>query len=792
MTVVCEFAVEQAWAWLRQAKLPEALCRQLMDDASSFLTDDMDDDAILSALLTAAVQNIVADPAFERAAARLLLLQIHNEATGAPHPDYATYFPRYIAEGVERGVLHPDLLRFDLSRLAAAIVPERDDLLPYIGLYTLYDRYLVRDVETRKVMETPQAMWMRVAMGLALNEANPDEWALKFYEMFSTLRYLPSTPTLFNSGTPHHQLASCYLYDVHDSLDHILEAAYEFGMLAKYAGGIGTAVTKIRAVGSPVKGINGKSGGLIPFLHMYDALIKSISQGGRRRGTMCVYLEPWHLEVEAFLDLRRNSGDPYLRTPSLNTALFIPDEFMRRVQMDDDWYLFDPLYVPDLTECYGREFSRRYREYAEKAERGELPQRAWRKVRTRELFTRILASLMETGHPWLTFKDAANARSMLKEVGIIHSLNLCTEVALPTNRDEIAVCNLASINLARHLRNDGEIDWQKLAQTVRVAVRGLDNVIDLNLYPSEKAKRSNLLNRPIGLGVMGFAELLARKGIPYDSPEAADLADQLLEFISYHAILTSHELAKERGVFPRFAQSEWAKGRVPLDTIADLETERGEPIETDRTARLDWDALRAKVKEGMRNGTVMAIAPTATIALIAGTSTSLDPYFANIFSRQTLSGKFLEFNPVLVDELKRRGLWERVREQLIAARGELAEVAEIPDDLKRLFPTAFQILPDAYLAIAAKAQKWVDMAISRNLFFTARRSSDIAEVYLKAWRMGLKSTYYCFLNPRMQAEPSTVRVNKRLQKPKWVAEAQREVVADGAVCALGEACESCQ
>ncbi|MFA0774488.1 MAG: hypothetical protein KEFWMYNX_002528, partial [Candidatus Fervidibacter sp.] len=327
MTTMHEFAVKQAWAWLRQANLPEALCRQLMDDASSFLTDDMDDDAILSALLTAAVQNIVADPAFERAAARLLLLQIHNEATGAPHPDYATYFPRYIAEGVERGVLHPDLLRFDLPRLAAAIIPERDDLLPYIGLFTLYDRYLVRDVETRRVMETPQAMWMRVAMGLALNEANPDEWALKFYDMFSTLRYLPSTPTLFNSGTPHHQLASCYLYDVHDSLEHILESAYEFGMLAKYAGGIGTAVTKIRAVGSPVKGINGKSGGLIPFLHMYDALIKSISQGGRRRGTMCVYLEPWHLEVEAFLDLRRNSGDPYLRTPSLNTALFIPDEF---------------------------------------------------------------------------------------------------------------------------------------------------------------------------------------------------------------------------------------------------------------------------------------------------------------------------------------------------------------------------------------------------------------------------------------------------------------------------------
>lgn len=781
--------VQQAKEWLRLIRVPEEACHLLITEASSFLTEGMDEEAILSALLTAAVQNIAYQPSFEVAAKRLLLLKIYREAVGEPFPDYATYFPRYIQEGVARGVLHPDLLRFDLSRLAAAIVPERDEDLPYIGIYTLYDRYLVRDVETRKVLETPQAMWMRVAMGLSLKEPNPNEWALRFYEMFSTLRYLPSTPTLFNSGTPHHQLASCYLYDVHDSLEHILEAAYEFGMLAKYAGGIGTAVTKIRAVGSPVKGINGKSGGLIPFLHMYDALIKSISQGGRRRGTMCVYLEPWHLEIEAFLDLKRNSGDPYLRTPSLNTALFIPDEFFRRVQSDDDWYLFDPLYTQDLSECYGQEFSQRYRAYIEKAEQGELPKRAWRKVKAKQLYLKILASLMETGHPWLTFKDATNARSMLKGVGVIHSLNLCTEVALPTNRDEIAVCNLASVNLSRHLREDGEIDFERLAETVRVAVRGLDNVIDLNLYPSEKAKRSNLQNRPIGLGVMGFAELLARKGIPYDRPEAADLADRLMEFISYHAILTSHELAKERGVFPRFSQSEWAKGRVPIDTLADLERERGEPIAIDRKERLDWHLVREKVKEGMRNGTVMAVAPTATIALIAGTSTSLDPYFANIFSRQTLSGKFVEFNPVLVETLKRLGLWEKVRERLIAARGDLTELAEIPEDIKRCFPTAFHISPDAYLSIAAKAQKWVDMAISRSLFFNARHPSDIAEVYLRAWQMGLKSTYYCFVNPRMQAEPSTVWVNKRLQKPKWVLDSQKEM---GLTCPLDGGCESCQ
>lgn len=792
MMVALESVVQRADELLQRATLPEPMRRQLLDDAMSFCSAAMSDDELIATLLMAAVQNIAFDPDYERAAARLMLLQIFREATGAFAIDYATYFPRYIRDGVERGVLHPDLLRFDLERLACAIVPERDYLLPYIGLYTLYDRYLVRDVETQRVLEAPQALWMRVAMGLALNERDGNEWALRFYEMMSTLRYLPSTPTLFNSGTPHHQLASCYLYDVHDSLDHILESAYEFGMLAKYAGGIGTAVTKIRAVGSPVRGVNGKSGGLIPFLHMYDALIKSISQGGRRRGTMCVYLEPWHLEIEAFLDLKRNSGDPYLRTPSLNTALFIPDEFLRRVEANDDWYLFDPLYVPDLTEVYGREFSERYRIYIAKAEAGELPQRAWRKVKARELFLKILASLMETGHPWLTFKDTTNARSMLKGIGIIHSLNLCTEVALPTNRDEIAVCNLGSVNLARHLSEDGSVDWDKLAETVKVAMRALDNVIDLNLYPSEKAKRSNLQNRPVGLGIMGFAELLARKGVSYNEPEAAELADQIAEFVSYHAILTSHELAKERGVFPRFAQSEWAKGRVPIDTLDDLECERGEPVAVDRTMRLDWAMLREKVKQGMRNGTVMAIAPTATIALIAGTSPSLDPYFSNLFSRQTLSGKFVEFNPVLVAELKRLGLWERVREQLIAARGDLQELDDVPEDLKRRFPTAFQVLPEAYLRVAAKVQKWVDMAISRNLFHNTRRPADVAEVYLQAWRMGLKSTYYCFVNPRMQVEQSTVRVNKALQRPKWVVQTEAEVARDGAVCSLDGECESCQ
>ncbi|MDT7879063.1 MAG: ribonucleoside-diphosphate reductase subunit alpha [Candidatus Caldarchaeales archaeon] len=773
---------------LEEAGLEQDIRARLLQDTEGLLHEGLSRDEVLDLFIHAALQNVLDDTKFEAAAVRLLLLKMYSEITGDLRLDYERYFCSYIEEGVNKGVLDERLLKFDLGRLARALDQRRDLLFSYTGLYTLYDRYLVRDPESRRLLEAPQALWMRVAMGLSLVERDKEAWALRFYELLSNLRYLPSTPTLFNSGTPHHQLASCYLYDVQDSLEHILNAAKEFGMLAKYAGGIGTSVTKIRALGAPVRGINGRSGGLLPFLRLYDGLISAISQGGRRRGTMCVYLEPWHLEVDAFLDLKRNVGDPYLRTPSLNTALWVPDEFMARVLQDGDWYLFDPLYVQGLTEAYGRRFSELYATYCAKAEAGELPSRAWRKVKARELYLKVLAALMETGHPWLTFKDAANVRSMLRGVGVIHSGNLCTEVFLPTNEEEIAVCNLASVNLARHVREDGEIDWIKLAETVKIAVRGLDNAIDVNLYPSERARRSNLLNRPIGLGVMGFAELLAMKGIPYDSPEAVELADRLLEFISYHAIMASHELSRERGSFPRFKESEWAKGRLPLDTLEDLERERGVPVEVDRKTRLDWESLRAKVREGMRNGTVMAIAPTATISIIAGTSPGLDPYFSNIFSRQTLSGKFIDVNRYLMNELKTLGLWEKVKEKLVEEQGDLSRIEGLPDDIKRKYPTAFQISPFTLIDIAAVAQKWVDMAISRTLYLVASRPSDIAEVYLYAWRKGLKSTYYCFVRPRMHAEPYTVDVNKTERRPLWLIETQKEVEALQA-CRRCEGCD---
>lgn len=720
-------------------------------------------------LVQAATQHLHREPRMERVAVRARLRQLYRFVLGEPDPSPAAYraaFPAYIRKGVACGALDQRLLAFDLDALAAALDPERDETLPFIGLVTLMDRYLVREPESRRWLETPQFLFMRVAMGLALAEepGQREAWARRFYHAMSTFRYLPSTPTLFNAGTPHHQLSSCYLADVHDSMEHILEAASDFGRLAKYAGGIGASVTRLRAAGSPVRGINGESSGVIPFIHFYDALIKAVNQGGRRRGTLAVYLEPWHLEIEAFLDLKRNSGDPYLRAHSVNTALWIPDEFLRRVETGEPWYLFDPAYVPELPEKVGRAFAAAYAERIRQAEAGALPGRAWKRVDARQLFREILATLQETSHPWLVFKDAGNLRSLLP--GVIHSSNLCTEVFLPTTADEVAVCNLASVNLARHLGPQG-IDWDALAETVAVAMRGLDNVIDLNLYPIEKARRSNLRHRPVGLGVMGFAEAVNRLGWGYADPQAAELADRVLEFISYHAILASCRLAEERGPFPAFAESGWARGRVPLDTLADLEAERGQPVAVDRTARLDWDAVRDRVRRGMRNGTVLAVAPTATISLIAGTTPSLDPPYANVFSRQTLSGKFLEINRVLVEELERRGLWEAARDRIVEERGDLQPIAEIPADVRRRYPTAYQVPPEVYLEVAARAQKWVDMGISRNLFLADRDLGAMERVYLEAWRRGLKSTYYLFMAPRMYAEPSTVRVNKARRKLRW-------------------------
>lgn len=741
------------------------------------------------ALIQVALQNVQRDPAYGRVAADTFIRGLYRDILGTPDPDADTYrrgFAAYLRRSIDAGALDPRLETLDWDALAARLAPERDSLLEFIGLATLTDRYLVRDPRSRQLLELPQYLFMRVAAGLALLDDEPVRRAVDFYDQISQLNYLPSTPTLFNAGTPHHQLSACYLADVEDSMDGILGAASDFGQLAKYAGGIGTSITRLRSAGSPIAGINGISSGIVPFAHLYDALIKGISQGGRRRGTMALYLEPWHLEIEAFLDLKKNSGDPYLRTHSLNTALWIPDEFLRRVEEDEDWYLFDPQVAPDLPDVSGAAFHERYAGYIRQAERGEIPERAFRVTRARGLFSKILATLQETSHPWLVFKDVGNVRSMLP--GVIHSSNLCTEIFLPTSTEEIAVCNLASVNLARHLSENG-IDWEKLRETVRVAVRGLDNVIDINFYPTEKARRSNVKNRPVGLGLMGMAEVFARMGLAYGEAASLDLVDEAVEFISYAAIEASHELAAERGSFPAFAESRWAAGQVPIDTLGALERERRQPVEINREQRRDWTSLRQRVAAGMRNGTVLAIAPTATISLIAGTSPSLDPYYANVFARQTLSGKFMEVNPVLVEELRDLGIWEQVSDRLVAERGELSMIPEIPEDIKRRYPTAYQVDPRRYIDVAARAQKWVDMGISRNLYIQARDLETMTATYLHAWRAGLKSTYYLFMAPRMFAEQSSVRVNKARQRPRWNLD---DDLSDGAEDEYAFDCASCQ
>jgi ribonucleoside-diphosphate reductase alpha chain len=742
------------------------------------------------ALLGAAQARIHEDPAYERIGCRLLLRRLYREVLGTPQPDPATYrsgFITYVRRGVAANALDGRLLRYDLDRISQALHPERDALLPLVGLYTLVDRYLVRDPGSRALLELPQYLFMRVAMGLSLLEEEPDRWAVAFYEATSALDYLPSTPTLFNAGTPHHQLSSCYLADVQDSMDDILRSCVEFGQIAKYAGGIGAAITKLRAAGAPVRGVNGTSSGIIPFVHLFDALIKAISQGGRRRGTLAVYLEPWHLEIRAFLDLKRNAGDPYLRAHSLNTALWIPDEFLERVEHDEAWYLFDPLYTPELTEFWGEAFSRAYRARILDAQSGRIPPRAYRVESARSLFREILATLQETSHPWIAFKDAANARSMLP--GTIHSSNLCTEVHLPTSEEEVAVCNLASINLARHLTPQG-VDERKLRRTVHLAMRGLDNVIDLNFYPTERARSSNLRHRPVGLGVMGLAEAFARLRLRYGDEAACAFTDRVIELISYFAQEASAELARLRGSFPSFPESRWARGQVPLDTLDEVAALRGE-VEVDRSSRLDWDRLREMVRRGMRNGTVMAIAPTATIGLIAGTTPGIDPYYANVFARSTLSGKFLEFNRVLVEELQSLGLWERVRERILEERGDIEGIEEIPQALREIHRTAYRIPPEDYIRVASRAQKWVDQGISRNLYLSTRSLEAMERTYLAAWRAGLKSTYYLFMAPRMYAEPSTLQVNKARKQLRWnleVPEPQETTVA-GEACGVN--CESC-
>ncbi|WP_168915139.1 ribonucleoside-diphosphate reductase subunit alpha [Microcella flavibacter] len=736
---------------------------QIASELELTLFDGITTQQLDEAVIQVALQNIKDDPAFDIVAARLLLKTIYKRVLG----DYSTpaelkqlhrdHFSAYIHRGVDEQLLDsrfPAL--FDLDRLAAALEPAHDELLKYIGVVTLNNRYGIK-ARNNEPLETPQYFWMRVAMGLSLNEADATSHAIAFYEKMSKLEYLAAGSTLVNAGTSYPQLSNCFVMEMQDDIEHIAKSVRDVMWLTKGTGGIGLSVTKLRAQGSPIRSNNTSSTGPIPFMHTIDSVLRAVSRGGKKFGALCFYMENWHMDFPEFLDLRQNSGDPYRRTRTANTAVWISDEFMKRVQNDEDWYLFDPLEVSDLNELYGKEFSTRYAEYVAMAERGEL--KMFKKLGAREQFKQILISLQSTSHPWLTWKDTINNRAINNNTGTIHLSNLCTEICLPQDRDNISVCNLASINLSRHIEN-GRIDFAKIEESARLAVRQLDNLIDITVSSVDEADHANQNNRAIGLGVMGFTDVVEKLGFSYESEEAFDLIDEIMEHVSYAAIDESTELAKERGSYANFEGSRWSQGLVPLDTIDLTEADRGLEVQVNRTTRLDWDALRAKVKGGMRNATLMAIAPTASIGLVAGTTPGLDPQFSQIFSRSTSSGKFLEVNRNLVATLREHGLWERVRESILRSQGDIQNIAEIPDEIKATYKTSFQLSPYAFLEVAARAQKWIDQAISRNMYLETRDVDEMVDIYTAAWKKGVKTTYYLHMKPRHTAEQSTVKVNK--------------------------------
>ncbi|HEX3678802.1 MAG TPA: ribonucleoside-diphosphate reductase subunit alpha [Galbitalea sp.] len=737
---------------------------QIASELELTLFDGITTQQLDEAVIQVALQNVKDDPAFDIVAARLLLKTIYKRVLG----DYETaeelkklhkeHFVTNITRGVDEGLLDPRLTSmFDLARLADALEPAHDELLKYIGLVTLNNRYGIKG-RNGDALEVPQYFWMRISMGLSLNEAEPTEHALAFYAKMSKLEYIAAGSTLVNAGTVYPQLANCFVMEMQDDMEHIAKTTRDVMWLTKGTGGIGLSVTKLRAQGSPIRSNNTTSTGPIPFMHTIDSILRAVSRGGKKFGALCFYMENWHLDFPEFLDLRQNSGDPYRRTRTANTAVWISDEFMKRVQNDDDWYLFDPLEVQDLNELYGQAFSTRYNEYAAKAEAGEM--RMFKKIGAREQFKSILISLQTTSHPWLTWKDTINNRALNNNTGTIHLSNLCTEITLPQDADNVSVCNLVSINLSQHLDDAGKLDFSKVEGSARLAVRQLDNLIDITRSSVKEADFSNHQNRAVGLGVMGFTDIIEKFGFSYESEEAYDLIDEIMEHVSYAAIDESANLAAERGSYPNFEGSGWSKGMVPLDTIAVTEKDRGVEIKVNRTTRLDWDALRAKVKGGMRNATLMAIAPTASIGLVAGTTPGFDPQFAQIFSRATSNGKFLEVNRNLVAALQERGLWASTKELILRSQGDIQNIDAIPDDVKATYKTSFQLSPYAFLEVAARAQKWIDQAISRNMYLETRDLGEMMDIYFAAWERGVKTTYYLHMKPRHTAEQSTVKVNK--------------------------------
>ncbi|TWG07690.1 ribonucleoside-diphosphate reductase subunit alpha [Saccharopolyspora dendranthemae] len=780
--------------------LAEVDAAPVLEEARRNLYDGIRSAELDEALTLAARTLVERDPGYSRVSARLLLDKLRREALSfiageAQEADqeqirdrYPEYFAAYVRRGVELEVLEPQLAEFDLERLGGALRADRDLTFDYLGLQTLYDRYFLHHDGTR--FELPQAFFMRVAMGLALREDDRDERAIEFYQLLSSFDFMCSTPTLFNSGTTRPQLSSCFLTTVDDDLQSIFSSYRNNALLAKYSGGLGNDWTPVRGIGAHIKGTNGQSQGLVPFLKIANDTAVAVNQGGKRKGAACAYLETWHIDVEEFLDLRKNTGDDRRRTHDMNTANWVPDEFLRRVEADGSWTLFSPDETPELHDLYGAEFAERYREYEAAAERGEI--RIYRQVRAVDLWRRMLTSLFETGHPWITFKDPCNLRSPQRHAGVVHSSNLCTEITLNTSSDEVAVCNLGSINLAQHVTSDG-LDRERLENTTRTAVRMLDNVIDINFYTIPEAERSNMRHRPVGLGLMGFADALVLQRLAPSSQEAVEFADRSMEEISYHAIAASSELAVERGRYESFDGSLWSRGVLPIDSLRMLDEAR-EGAEFDYSSTLDWSSLRERVRgNGMRNSNVMAIAPTATIANICGVGQSIEPLYRNLFVKSNMSGDFTVVNPHLVADLKKAGLWdEAMVADLKFFDGVLGPIDRVPDELKTLYATAFEIEPQWLVEAAARRQKWIDQAQSLNLYLATPSGRKLDELYRLAWRKGLKTTYYLRSTSATHVEKSTLRGTdgKLNAVPAAVPDAQ---APGAAACSVEDPdCEACQ
>ncbi len=744
----------------------------LLEQSQREVYEGMTTRDIAQMLVLVARSFIERDPAYALLASRMLLeTTVYRDAIGysdvaTPEFDgeYRKAFVQNLHRGIELSLLDERLSSFDLEKIAAALAPERDDLLRYLGTQTLFDRYFVRDKtnpHNYRILETPQMMWMRVAMGLALLEENKNERAIEFYNLMSTLRYVPSTPTLFNSGTPYSQLSSCYLGVAGDDLHSIFKAYEDYSHLAKHSGGVGYSWTKLRATGARVKSTGVESNGVVPFLKILDSTVVAINRSGRRRGACAVYLEPWHSDVEEFIELRKNTGDERRRTPDINTALWIPDEFMKRVRDDREWTLFSPDETPDLVDLYGAAFSKRYAEYEAKAAAGEM--RISKQMRARDLWKKVLTQLFETGHPWVTFKDAANVRSPQDHVGSIHSSNLCTEITLNTEVDkEVAVCNLGSINLTEHVVN-GVLSEDLIKETTAIAVRMLDNVIDLNYYPIPETKTSNMRHRPIGLGIMGFQDALYLQDIPFESNECVAFADTSMEMISYYAILASSLLAKERGAYETFEGSKWHRNIFPVDTLALLEKDRGETIALPRKERMDWSVVRNSVKEhGMRNSNCLAMAPTATIANIAGCFPTIEPIYKNIYVKSNISGEFILVNEYLIADLKKEGMWNsEMLEILKGVDGDVSKISSIPSWIRERHKEVFAIDPQFLVSAAAHRGQWVDQSQSLNIFFSGTSGAKLSDVYLAAWQQGVKTTYYLRTLAASSVEKSTVTLSKQ-------------------------------